>query len=94
MLNDAAIYDYSPSGKKNAVERHASQDPYEPGSDERLVREAMGVACVTLVELGTIVRDAGVLANDIVFGGDLLLADVGLCSGSRSRRPRKRGWFS
>ena len=78
VLNDAAIYDYFPSGKKNAVERHASQDPYEPGSDERLVLEAMGVARVTLVELGTIVRDVGVLANDIVFGGDLLLADVGL----------------
>ena len=33
---------------------------------------------MALVARGSIVRDVGVLANAIVFGGDLLLADVGL----------------
>jgi hypothetical protein len=77
VLNEAALYDYFPSGK-NAVERFFAQKKYEPGSDEHIVLNAMTNARVTLVELGAVVPSVGVKAKDLLFGRELLLADVGL----------------
>lgn len=77
VLNDSAIYDYFPSGK-NAVERYAARGLYEPSTKEHVVLEAMTKAHVTLVELGALVPGVGVQALDLLFGGDFLLADIGL----------------
>jgi len=77
LLNDSAIYDYFPSGK-NAVERYAARGLYASGAKEHVVLEAMTKARVTLVELGARVPGAGVQARDLLFGGELLLADIGL----------------
>jgi hypothetical protein len=77
VLNDSAIYDYFPSGK-NAVERYAARGLYESSANEHVVLEAMTKARVTLVELGALVPGVGVQARDLLFGGELLLADIGL----------------
>jgi hypothetical protein len=78
VLNDAALYDYFPAGDKNAVGRYFAQNKYEPGSGEYVVLEAMTTARVTLVELGEVVPGVGVEARDLLFGHQLLLADIGL----------------
>lgn len=77
VLNDAAIYDYFPSGK-NAVERYVSRGLHDFPADEPLVLEAMTKARVTIIELGSVVPHVGVQARDLLFGGESLLADVGL----------------
>ena len=77
VLNDSALYDYFPSAK-NAVERYAARGPFESSAKQHLVLEAMTKAHVTLVELGTRVPGVGVQARDLLFGGELLLADIGL----------------
>ncbi len=45
----------------------------------------MKEARVTLVELGTIVSGVGVEAKDLLFGGTMLLADVGLSASAEAR---------
>ena len=77
LLNDSAIYDYFPSGK-NAVERYAARSLYDQSATEHVVLDAMTKARVTLVELGVLVPGVGVQARDLLFGGELLLADIGL----------------
>ena len=76
ILIDAALYDYFPGGGKSAVERYAVRD--ELGADQRLVIDAMCRARVTLVELRAVVPGVGVMASDLVFGHEFLLADQGL----------------
>jgi hypothetical protein len=77
VLNDSALYDYFPRGK-NAVERYAARGLYESSTIEHVVLEAMTKARVELVELVALVPDVGVQARDLLFGGELLLADIGL----------------
>lgn len=82
LVMDSAIYDYYPSGNKNAVARFAAQHALE--GDERLVLDAMLRARFTLVELGDAVEGIGVHARDLVFAEDFFLADVSLSETSVS----------
>jgi hypothetical protein len=50
LVNDAAIYDYYPSGDKNAVARYVAQHKLE--GDAAVVLDAMRRAQFTLIELG------------------------------------------
>ena len=81
---DTAIYDYYPTGNKNAVARYAAQ--HDVAGDEKTVLDAMQRARFTLIELGERVDGIGVQVHDIVFDARFLLADV---TTSGSRRP---GW--
>jgi hypothetical protein len=76
ILNDVALYDYFPSGGKNAVERYAARE--ELGADQRLVMDAMCRARFTLIEVEDPVPKVGVQVLDLLFGERFLLADVAL----------------
>jgi hypothetical protein len=76
LVMDSAIYDYFPSGGKNAVARFASNTNLD--GDNKAVVDAMLRARFTLVELGESVEGVGVQANDLVFSERFFLADVAL----------------
>ncbi len=76
LVMDSGIYDYYPSGNKNAVARFASKHKLE--GDEKTVVDAMQRARFTLVELGGPVAGIGVHAQDLVFDEAFFLADIAL----------------
>jgi hypothetical protein len=76
LVMDSAIYDYFPSGGKNAVARFASNNNLD--GDNKTVVDAMLRARFTLIELGEPVEGIGVHANDLVFADRFFLADVAL----------------
>jgi hypothetical protein len=76
LVMDTAIYDYYPTGNKNAVARFAAQHPLD--GDEKTVVDAMLRARFTLVEIGEAVEGVGVEAHDMLLDEQFLLADVAL----------------
>jgi hypothetical protein len=76
LVNDVAIYDYYPSGDKNAVARYGAQHKVE--GDTALVLDAMRRAQFTLIELGERVDGVGLHVHDLVADDRFFLADVGL----------------
>jgi hypothetical protein len=76
LVMDTAIYDYYPSGGKNAVGRFAAQRRVE--GDEAIVLEAMCRAEFTLIELADPVEGVGMRAHDLIADEHFLLADVAL----------------
>jgi hypothetical protein len=76
LVMDSAIYDYFPSGGKNAVARFASNNDLD--GDDKAAVDAMLRARFTLIELGESLEGIGLHAIDLVFSERFFLADVAL----------------
>jgi hypothetical protein len=84
VLMDFCIYDVRRKGV-NAVETFLNEKPPKPGSDERVLLEAMARARYSLFEVEETEPGVGVQVLDVLRDETLFLVDVGF---SKSSRPR------
>lgn len=78
VLTDFAVYDYRLRGGTNAVERLWKQQGTSAGTPSHAVLEAMQHARFTVLQITELVPGVGVTVDDVLYGGDHFLADVGL----------------
>jgi hypothetical protein len=78
VLYDYAVYDYRIRSGTSAVERLAKQAPWPPGTDERVILDAMLRARFTVLRVSSTIPEVGVRARDLLYERELLLTDMGL----------------
>jgi hypothetical protein len=77
VLLELATYHHRMRGK-TVIERHFEATKPTVGTDEHLVLTAMMISRFTLLRLGEPTPGVGVRALDLLFGGDVLVADIQL----------------
>jgi hypothetical protein len=87
-LLELATYHHRVRGK-TAIERFFEESKPAVGTDEHLVLAAMVKSRSTLLQLGRPVDGVGVHVDDLLFGGEFLLADVQLSRYRKSQTKNK-----
>lgn len=77
VLMDYCIYE-GWSGDHNAVSRFLAKQPYDPGSDERVLLTAMSHARYSLFQVESVARGVGVNCRDLLRGDGGSIIDEGL----------------
>ncbi len=77
VIMDYCIYDWRPDGL-NAVERYVAEVQVEPGSDEKVLLDAMLRARYSLFAVDGVIAGLGVETHDLLRGDGGFIMDVGL----------------
>jgi tetratricopeptide (TPR) repeat protein len=77
VLMDYCIYDYRWDGQ-NVIERYAAQASIEPGSDEKIILDAMLEARYSLFAVDEVVRGVGIQTHDLLRGDRGFIIDIAL----------------
>jgi hypothetical protein len=78
ILMDHCIYDYRWDGR-NVIERYVAETPPQPGTDEKVLLDAMLEAHYSLFEIEQVHRGVGVRVRDLIRdGGERFLVDISM----------------
>jgi hypothetical protein len=77
VLMDYCLYE-GWSGQHNAISRFLDQQPYDPGSDEMVMLEAMSRARYSLLQVESVAKGVGVNCRDLLRGDGGSIVDEGL----------------
>jgi len=77
VLMDYCLYQ-GWSGQHNAISRFLAKQPYDPGSDERVLLEAMSHARYSLLQVESVAKGVGVNCRDLLRGDGGSIVDEGL----------------
>ncbi|MBI2934138.1 MAG: hypothetical protein HYY29_01070, partial [Chloroflexi bacterium] len=77
VLMDYCIYDYRWDGS-NVIEKYLGSTTWEPGSDERILLEAMRQARYSVFAVEKVEKGVGVLTHDLLRGDSGFIMDVAL----------------